>query len=205
MSTKTDLLVKPQVQIAHKQQSLELIPLEQLAEVFQKKHWGYRVAGKGVPIYEPIRIGNWTYTPSKLDCPLLHPQAAERGRIIENCNIPVLQWIYGEEDKPKPKIHPVQPIREVDVDWEEILKIAIFLAGGFLVYFLDEMANLRNEQVELAKRERRLQSERRSERSFGYTSALWCGDPALYCLLDDAEYTFHGKSTIVEVFRWFPD
>ena len=142
-----------------------------------------------------------------MECPFLHSQAREIGLVIQDSGIPVRQWIYGEEDKPevKPEVYPVQPKREWNVDWEAMVKGAVIgtliITGGVLLLPLVGLfaaaSNNVSKPTEVVVRER--------SPSPGITSELWCGDPALYCLLDDQDFRFDGLSTIVEVYRWFED
>lgn len=152
-------------------------PLQDLQALFRKKHMGCRVAGKGGLLFEEIRIGDWTYGPTTLDDPRLHPQGVVRGHLILDKGIPVLGWMYGKEDKPKvkPEVQPIQPKRELDIDWDSIAKgVAIGLLVGTCIVFLPALLFV----------------------GMGVGMCL-SGDPALYCVLSDEELT------IVEIFRWF--
>jgi hypothetical protein len=97
-------------------------------------------------------------------------------------------------------IQPVTPKREWDIDWEEIvggaLSVTFLLVSGMLALLTTTASTYRPRNPEPIVYE---------SRQPGITSALWCGDPVLYCMLADEEYTIHGKSTIVQVFRWFKD
>ena len=236
ISPELQFVVAPEsqlVDVARLKQVEEIPPLQNLQAFFRKKHWGCRVAGEGEPICEPVRIGKWTYTPSKLDCPLLHPQARERGQAILNEGIPVRQWVYGEEDKPivtpeikpvvqptvEPKIEPpfvpiyepvdepeLEPVIEQNQLGRELLEIyrkvvTISLVGTLVVVggALSLLAGgLQSAPIPTG-------TAVSASPRHGITSMLWCGDPALYCMLDDQDYRPDRQSTIVEVYRWFSD
>jgi hypothetical protein len=175
--------------------AVETIPLLDLADLFEERRWGYRVAGRGDYIVEAYKKDGWYYRDTTVDCPMLHPKAVERAFAIQERGIPVEQWIYASEDWPFPK--PAQPKREVGIDWEAIAKGIAIVAGGFIFLAIAGMMTAASNEI---SKPQVIEVPRERPR---VTSALWCGDPALLCMLADQDYTSHGMSTIVEVYRWF--